>query len=492
MSFCRIQQALEYQESANLESPRPEIMLKSSAVSIGDMKSKQVKQENPARMHADHSYTHMRQSFYPCIYCRVAVNSKESLIAHQVTEHPSKVFCCQQCGSVYYSKELLDEHQKSHVIETEDGSAHAEPNILLQSSVCVKEIQPLYSNNDTVVDNGVMNMDSREKLGTLKPKNDPDDSLPIPEVSEAEKGSADKNIQRQNEQGDTEEIRTVDIHIKPEKGTEKGDVLKNTSKFCLKLSKEFENIDQDYKSKILETVNKIIEESGSHTEIDEVTAESVKKETERKLDSPKTTKPVLKVQMREMKHNTWKCNHCNHVSTSLQKHQEHRRTHPQIKFSCSYCNKQFPSQKSLSHHISVRHTEEKRFICEHCGKSFRFWHSLRHHLFFHNKDECLFQCDKCGKEFESEASYDSHDCKPGEASYLCDVCGKSMRYLTSLRFHKLSHANPGSQPKHSCAICGREYSSRYVHPLILSRTLLICSLYHILSDNSCTLIFTVK
>jgi hypothetical protein len=442
------------------------------------MKSKQVKQQSPAHMHADHSYTHMRQSFYPCIYCRVTVSSKDSLIAHQVTEHPGNVFCCEQCGNVYYSKELLDEHQRSHVIETEDDIVHAEPNVFLQSSVCVKQIQLLFSNNDEVMDNGVTNMVSREELGTLKPKNDPDDTLPIPEDSEAEKGSADKNIQRQNEQGETEEIRMVDIHTKPEEGTEKGDVLKNTSKFCLKLSKEFENIDQDYRSKILETVNKILEENGDHTKIEAVACESVRKETEKKVESPKTAKPVLEVQIRDMERNTWKCNLCSHVSTSLKKHQEHRLTHRQIKFSCSYCSKQFPSQKSLSHHVSVRHTEEKRFICELCGKGFRFWHSLRDHVFIHNKSECLFQCDKCGKEFESKASYDSHCCKPGEASYLCDVCGKSMKYFTTLRLHKLSHMDPGSVPKHSCAICGKEYGSRYVCPLILSRTLLVCSLCH--------------
>ncbi|PNF23070.1 hypothetical protein B7P43_G09813 [Cryptotermes secundus] len=460
LSSNKIQQALEYQESDNSKSPRSDIMLKSSAVSIGDMTPKQVKLERPARMHGDHSYTYRRHSFYPCIYCRETVNTKERLIAHQVTEHPGKVFCCEQCGSVYYSKALLDEHQKSHVIETEDGSAQPESNIFLQSSVCVKEIQPLYSNNDKVVDNGVMNLDSREKLGTLKLENGAGDILPVPEVSEAEKDSVDKDIQRQNEQENTEEIRMVDVHIKPEKGTEKGDVYKNTSKFCLKLSKEFENIDLDYKSKILETVNKIMEENGSHTKIDTVIPEIVRQEAEKKLGIPESAKPVLKTQMRDMKHNIWKCNLCNHVSTSLQKHQEHRRTHPQIKFSCSYCNKQFPSQKSRSHHVSIRHPDKKRFICEHCGKSFRFWLSLRDHLFTHNKGECIFQCEKCGKEFESKASYDSHDCKPGGASYLCDICGKSMRYLTSLRSHRLSHADPASQAKHSCAICGKEYSSR--------------------------------
>jgi hypothetical protein len=33
------------------------------------------------------------------------------------------------------------------------------------------------------------------------------------------------------------------------------------------LSKEFENIDENYKSKILETINRIIEKSGDHHKI---------------------------------------------------------------------------------------------------------------------------------------------------------------------------------------------------------------------------------
>jgi transcription elongation factor Elf1 len=442
------------------------------------MKSKEVKWQSPVYMHADHSYIHIRKSFYPCIYCRKTVTTKDSLIAHQVTEHPGKVFCCEQCSNVYYSKELLDEHQRSHGIEPEDNKVHAKqdnrvhtkPNILLKSPVCVKEIQPLFSNNDKVVGNGVINMDIGEKLGTWKLdtlENNPNDALPIPEDSEAEKGSADRNIQRQNEHGDMEEMRVVDVHIKPEIATPKRDVLKNTSKFSLKLSKEFENIDQNYKSKILETINKIMENNGEHTNIEADTSESMRKEAEKKLESPKTAKPVLEVEMGDKKHNTLKCNLCNHVSTSLEKYQEHNRTHLQIKFSCSYCGKQFLSQKSLSHHIYVRHTEEKGFICEWCGKHFHFWHSLRDHLCVHDKGESIFQCDKCGKEYGSKASYDSHFCGHGEASYLCDVCGKSMKYFTSLRLHRLSHIDPSSLPRHFCAICGKAYRSRYVHPLLV-------------------------
>jgi hypothetical protein len=412
-----------------------------------------------------------------------------------VTEHPGKVFCCEQCSNVYYSKELLDEHQKSHVIETEDGRVYAEPDNSLKSSVCVKQIQPLFSSNDEVVDNGLANMDSREMLGTWKPDtlgDNPNDMLPIPEASEAEKDSSNKNIQRRSEQGDTEEIRMVDIHIEPERGTEKRDVLKNASKFSLKLSKEFENLDQDYKSKILETVSKIMERNGDNAKIEAVTSESMRKETEKKQENLETAKQVLEVQLRDKEDNTWKCNLCNHISASLEEYQEHHQTHPQLIFSCSYCDKHFPSQKSLGLHVSAHHIEEKCFICEHCGESFRLLHTLKEHMFVHDKGECLFHCDKCEKVFESKASYDNHGCRHSEASYLCDICGKSMRHLTSLRLHRLSHTDPVSQPEHSCPVCGKECSSRYVHPLILSRTSIIHSLSYVLLHNSCAFIFIMK
>jgi hypothetical protein len=347
------------------------------------------------------------------------------------------------------------------MIEMEDDRVDADPDNCLKSSVCVKQIEPLFSNNDKVVDNGIVTMDGREELGTWNSdmlENSCSDMLPVPEDSEAERDCSNENILTQNEQGGTEEIRMIDIQIEPERGTENRDVLKNASKFSLKLSKEFENLDQDYKSKILETVSMIMERNGDNAKIEAVMSENMRKETDKKHE----------VQMREKESNSWKCNLCDHISASLEEYQEHHRTHPQLPFSCSYCDKRFPSERSLGRHVSARHTEEKCFICELCGESFHSLHTLRDHLSVHDKSEQLFHCDKCEKDFESKASYDNHGCRRGEASYLCDICGKSMRYLTSLRLHRLSHSDPGSRLEHSCTVCGKEYSSRYVCPLILS------------------------
>jgi KRAB domain-containing zinc finger protein len=408
-----------------------------SVLSTGDTKYKEVKLQRSASMNADHCYIHAQQSLYCCMYCRKTVTSKDTLISHQVMAHHSKIFHCEQCNTVYYSKELLDKHQRSHFREPKHNTS-------------------------------VKNVESKEKFQTCtvdQLDHDLDGVLPLLKNLAPEESYTDKNILKLNG-GEMEEIRVVDVHIAPEKVTQKRGVIKNYSRFHLKLSKEFENIDQNYKSKILETINKITEKNCDNTKIGTITTERTRKEIENELEKPKIAKPKMKMEKNVKKHKIWKCSHCNHVSTSQKQYREHHRTHPPVKLSCSYCDKQFPSQKSLSHHIYIHHTDEKHFICEFCGTSFRFWRSLRDHLFIHDKTESLFQCDRCGREFGSKASYDSHCSSHSEASYLCDVCGKSMKYFTSLWLHRLSHADPSNVPQHSCVICGKIYRSRYVHLLL--------------------------
>jgi hypothetical protein len=332
----------------------------------------------------------------------------------------------------------------------------------------LEETQPLLSYHSRITGCGVGNLDKKEKFGTCNSdplESNPGDVLPVLKSPEAEKVAADKNIVKQNkEQGDMEEIKVRDIE--PGKVTEKRGVIKNYSKFCLKFSEEFVNIDQNYKSKILENINKIIEKNGDHTRVGAITSVSMRKKVREKLEEHTTAKPKFKVEKKVKKYKTWKCSHCNHISTSQKKYREHCQIHPQVKFSCSCCDKQFQSQKSLDLHVCIHHTDEKHFICECCGRNFRFLHSLRDHLFIHDKAESLFQCDRCGRAFGSKASYDSHCSSHSEAAYLCDVCGKSMKYFTSLRLHRLSHVNPSNLPQHSCIICAKTYRSRYVHPLL--------------------------
>jgi KRAB domain-containing zinc finger protein len=404
--------------------------------------------------------------------CGKTVTSKDDLISHQVTFHPDKVFHCEQCHSVYYTKELLAEHQKCHLKESEHNSIdrrdiHANHNLLCCSSVCLEENQLLLSNNSRITVYGVGNMDKKEKLGTCIPDplhNNHGDILPVLKNSEAEKVATEKNIVKQNkEQGDTEEIKMEDIGTK--KDTQKRDMIKNYSKFCLKFSKEFVNTEQNYKSKILDTINKIVEKRGSYTGVGAITSVSMRKEVGEKLEESKTTKPKFQVEKKVKKYKTWKC-HCNHVFTSRKKCRGHCRIHPQLKFSCSWCYKKFQSQRSLNCHVYIHHTDEKRFICEYCGRNFRFWHSLRDHLSSHDKAGRLFLGDRCGQAFGSIASYESHCSSHSEAAYLCDVCGKSMKYFTSLQLHRLSHINPANLPQHSYAVCAKTYRSRYVHPLL--------------------------
>ncbi|KDR14540.1 zinc finger protein 43-like isoform X4 [Zootermopsis nevadensis] len=400
------QQTLKHEQSASSESSRPE----HPALSTGDATSEAVEQQKPANTRADHCCTQMEQSLH-CVYCGTTAASKDDIISHQITSHRNKIFHCEQCGAVCYSKELFDEHQECHLEESKHNvivrrDFHADHNLELQPSVCLEETQPSVSNNSKLTGYGAGNMDKREELGACNPHpldNKPDGVLPVLKSLETE----------------------------------------------------------NYKPKICETINKIIGKNGNRTEVGASTSENMRKKAQKKLEDYKSVKSKFRVEKKVKKYKTWKCSHCNHVSTSQKKYREHCRVHPQVKFSCFCCDKQFQSQKSLDHHIYIHHSDAKYFICEHCGMYFHLWRSLRDHLFIHEKAKSLFHCDICGRKFGSRASYDNHCSSHSEAAFLCDVCGKSMKNFTSLRLHKLSHVYPGNVLQHSCIICAKTFRSRY-------------------------------
>lgn len=87
-------------------------------------------------------------------------------------------------------------------------NVHVNDSCLVQSPVCVEEIQPLFSNNDEITVSSVKNMDSKGNPDTLEEN-------PI-EVLSTLRGShsTDVNILEQTKvQDDREEIRTVHVYL---------------------------------------------------------------------------------------------------------------------------------------------------------------------------------------------------------------------------------------------------------------------------------------
>jgi RNase P subunit RPR2 len=412
----------------------------------------------------DHSYTRWDQTIYCCMYCKKTVIGKDNLASHQTASHPDKVFCCPECDIIIYeSKQFFEEHRKTHLRKSDCDEDTFKVNWHTTENSCFEE------GNDLVPDNGSINEvfnykkikknTETHKTGLLEADLDSGTilSLKIPELDLAH--LPNEVCKQTDRQSVVEIVQVADIRVEPERSILKKGSLQSNSKFRVKISKNFETIDDNLKSKIIGTIRGLIKESQKER-IKVTGTEVTSKESEevQRLSFAEEISPQNKMK-KEMKLKRWKCKQCDHVSVSWEEHLKHVEMHPPVSFPCAYCDKQFSSKTRLQFHTSV-HTQDKPFICEYCGKSFRNRQSLKNHLYTHDEGEKMFECQDCGKKFGTRGGYDSHCASHTKASYLCDLCGKSMKHISSLRLHRLIHIDPDFFRRHCCAVCGKTCRNR--------------------------------
>lgn len=107
-----------------------------------------------------------------------------------------------------------------------------------------------------------------------------------------------------------------------------------------------------------------------------------------------------------------------------------------------------------------------------CSKEFQYAASLRAHLARHKQQSgqrapvgkrSVEQSSgvKAGSDFE-----DKTQSPHTKREFVCDICGKTLPKLYSLRIHMLSHT--GVRP-HSCKVCGKTFTHK--HSLKMHRAL---------------------
>ncbi|VVC44947.1 Zinc finger C2H2-type,Zinc finger, RING/FYVE/PHD-type [Cinara cedri] len=111
------------------------------------------------------------------------------------------------------------------------------------------------------------------------------------------------------------------------------------------------------------------------------------------------------------------------------------------RFTCNNCSTSFISKSSLKSHSLLKHIIEKPYKCTECHKSFIWQETLSHHEKAYNKKKpyiiehikaIAFQYDKSNKSCAQKPN-------SGEKPFNCDICQKSLSYLTNLNTHKLNH-----------------------------------------------------
>ncbi|XP_052415134.1 zinc finger and BTB domain-containing protein 11-like [Carassius gibelio] len=133
--------------------------------------------------------------------------------------------------------------------------------------------------------------------------------------------------------------------------------------------------------------------------------------------------------------------------------------------SCNECGLVFHRRYALIMH-TLKHEKTRSFKCSICNKEFQYAASLRAHLARHKHQKT--QRASMTRAMTAEDSQGSEDQTKyrTKREFVCDICGKTLPKLYSLRIHMLNHT--GVRP-HSCKVCGKSFATK--HSLKMHRSL---------------------
>lgn len=401
------------------------------------------------------------------VSCKRIMFSEDNFTSHQTTVNCGEMFHCAECGTVYASQQLLEKHKRNHSSKSEctfiSGNSFLSLSDPSLQPVVVLERLRLFSENDSMTVESTQNVHVYpQRPATVRTESAL--ILPLSESTHRDLASLETSVLNKNkDKNKTEVTETLDCHVTLGQRILKDEGALNNSKFSTEVCKEFVTTLRSDTAKIIDNINNIIkrnEEILSET----ATTRSVmaSKALIEKVVKLKPKHIMQQIKFKEKEHEFWNCLQCFSVFNTERTLRDHVRLKHPVIHKCQFCDKQFASRWKFKQHMSV-HTQEKRYMCEFCGKHFRLKRSLHNHLFLHNTEGKKFKCQQCEKKFATKERYKMHCISHDKASYICDVCGKSMKYFNSLRVHRRTCVDPNLAQQHCCPVCGKVYRNKYVH-----------------------------
>ncbi|KAJ8924808.1 hypothetical protein NQ315_000962 [Exocentrus adspersus] len=158
-----------------------------------------------------------------------------------------------------------------------------------------------------------------------------------------------------------------------------------------------------------------------------------------------------------------KCQRCNRKFFSERILRNHLRFQHGIQvvaqYKCELCDETFKNPNARSYHKITRHnTKGKKYTCDVCGKAFFFKNSLEQHLDCHSKDVSKAVCSVCGKSFHYRGALFYHmKVHRNERNYTCSFCNSKHLNMAALKRHMRTHT--GERP-YPCSFCPKSFCSQ--------------------------------
>ncbi|KAK1169996.1 zinc finger and BTB domain-containing protein 11-like [Acipenser oxyrinchus oxyrinchus] len=145
---------------------------------------------------------------------------------------------------------------------------------------------------------------------------------------------------------------------------------------------------------------------------------------------------------------------------------------------CSECGMVFQRRYALIMH-TLKHEKSRGYKCTLCNKDFQYAASLRAHLARHKrKSETAQPSSRATPDADAEEGAAVGKSKGRtKREFVCDICGRTLPKLYSLRIHMLNHT--GVRP-HTCKVCGKSFAHK--HSLKMHK-----ALHDTLKQFQCTL-----